>query len=330
LNRLKIESGWKDLVLALRMQPPINMSSTGLLAWARPTTPHPARQNRAVLYEVLNLALKGELHEAENLTLPVQERIIHLSTVAEFKDLMQTQPDRSTFVARDLVKSWLAEKFPKATKNLMRHDDEEVTPILDHTGEYLRNDTKLYMQASLLWERYEDERVRLEEMREVLEEIDAPDKIEQLQLLDDFFDTVLLQIAQSVDIIEQTRDAAFQHMKSVISTFIMRSAGLPTALLEFPSFDEVEDELNKLPTYAETDQFRAYQNNCSFDVIKQKFSEYVELVNERFDGQVEIDQATFHEAMKKGSLNIQINTVFGEGAIKAVNTFSPETTLFDG
>lgn len=329
MNRRLVESSWRDLVLLLGVSPPMDMSARGLREWARPDHPHPSRLHRPLLFNLLNLALDGTLHTAASWNVWVDGKSTPLEAFREFGIMMRHQPDQGARKERERAIEWIKEHFPTAARQIHALDDSISDKVFDHASSYLATDLKMHNLAVQQWNLYQAEREKLDQAWLAVLEINPKDKDQHLELLDDYRNTVLVPIAKSVSVLEQSRETYSEHLREVISSAVMRSVGVPLTILSFPSLDDFEEALASIPRYDDTEKLTEYKLNCSVDLIQQRMNEYVELMNNRFGSTIKIDEEDMYNAVKKNQFNFQINQNFG-GSMKAINSFAPENHFRDG
>ena len=309
--RNDVDSLWINLVKYFGMAPPAGTTQTELENWARPDTPHPARKNRPQLYALLISARSGTLasHESDMVSIPGGE--ICLGTIHEFKALLNAQPTSAQEANESFVLEWVETFSPRSSALLSKLPSERFQNYVDSILEFHARDADLHQRSTSKYNRFVEEKQKIDEVRLAVLEVKTDDTGERLRHLDEFTEYVLAPLAQSIQTFEQIRGAYLEHIKKQTLDFVMATAGITIQHIDFPGVDEIESLLNDLPRFEDAAEFEQLKTNRSYQIVTDKIQSFVDDINEKFDAHVDLDAQEVLDNLRKNKFSIQINQCYG-------------------
>ena len=309
--RNDVDSLWVNLVKYFGMAPPAGTTQRELENWARPEMPHPARKNRPQLYALLISARNGVLakHESELISIPGGE--ICLGTIDEFKAILATQPTSAQQDVDSFVLDWVETFSPRSSTLLSKLPSERFENYADSILEFHRRDADLHERSTSKYDRFVEEKQKIDEVRLAVLEVKTDDTSERLRHLDEFTEYVLAPLAQSIQTFEQIRNAYLEHIKKQTLDFVMATAGITIQHIDFPGVDEIESLLNDLPRFEDAAEFEKLKTNRSYQIVTDKIQSFVDDINQKFDAHVDLDAQTVLDNLRNNKFSIQINQCYG-------------------
>ena len=128
---------------------------------------------------------------------------------------------------------------------------------------------------------------------------------------------VLAPMAETVLVIENTRTAMIEHFQGMVADAVLASTGVPVAVMALPSFDDLAQLIDAVPSLGDPSTFQTYQNQGTYKSLHSAVDKAVLEAEKAFGAKVEIDRSALVEQVTQGSTHIQVNVLQGSGTLQA-------------
>lgn len=194
---------------------------------------------------------------------------------------------------------------------------EAIEALAPHVESFLEHDMVLHNKAAEVLVRFEEEGQGLERLRQALDHETTPSRGERLGYLDAFTEQVLAPMAETVLVIENTRTAMTEHFQGMVADAVLASAGVPVAVMALPSFDDLAQLIDAVPSLGDPSTFQTYQSQATYTSVQSALDKLQSDVNSAFEAHVDINRSALLEQIKRGSFHLQLNVVQGGGTMQA-------------
>ena len=321
--RRELDAAWLDVVRFFGVSAPADVSEQGLIDWAKPhSSPHhPARRNRRMLYDLYQAARTGDVshfrqvtHEPASGSTSSPIPLGHTVQFERLEALVQMRGGQRD--ATGPTMAWVRSYNARLADELKQRQDA-IEALAPHVESFLEHDMVLHNKAAEVLVRFEEEGQGLERLRQALDHETTPNRGERLGYLDAYTEQVLAPMAETVLVIENTRTAMIEHFQGMVADAVLASAGVPVAVMALPSFDDLAQLIDAVPSLGDPSTFQTYQNQGTYKSLQSAVDKAVLEAEKAFGAKVEIDRSALVEQVTQGSTHIQVNVLQGSGTLQA-------------
>ena len=318
-----IEDQWLKLVACLGVAKPASMTEVGLNSWARPGEVTAARHHRPLLLDILNRARQGNLNPLVNKEIQFGGGTIELGQLPEFIQLIHLQPENTSDQLLRNLFDWVNVHIGHdAVQELTKANVENLRTLSSEIMDYVKIESAMYEKSIQYQAKYQEEDTKLNKVRRVIENPVFPDHKERVAYLDEYRQKALRPLIETIKANEEIREVYFNHHIKHIGDFIMSRVGIRAKALKLPTFHEIYEIMDTMPSFDQEDQFNQWKAAAAFSQVEDAWNETIEQLNRDFEASINIETSEKVVAIENGKVNIQINNCFG-GTQKAV-IFNPE------